>query len=127
MKTAGSGALKSPEERELDALATLVDAHERKRFPILPLDPVQAIKLRCEQLGWTRKNLEPIHREARGGDPEARGGERARVREPATQEGHRRSESLMRQRLKQLPSGPAPLRSRPSGGLLARLSSGSQS
>ncbi|MEP7124973.1 MAG: transcriptional regulator [Byssovorax sp.] len=50
----------SPEERELDALATLVDAYERKCFPILPLDPVQAIKVRCEQLGWSRKDLEPI-------------------------------------------------------------------
>jgi HTH-type transcriptional regulator / antitoxin HigA len=50
----------SPEERELDALATLVDAYERKSFPILPLDPVQAIKARCEQLGWTRKDLEPL-------------------------------------------------------------------
>lgn len=50
----------SPEERELDALATLVDAYERKCFPILPLDPVEAIKVRCEQLGWTRKDLEPI-------------------------------------------------------------------
>ena len=50
----------SPEERELDALATLVDVYERKRFPILPLDPVLAIKTRCEQLGWTRKDLEPL-------------------------------------------------------------------
>jgi HTH-type transcriptional regulator/antitoxin HigA len=50
----------SPEERELDALATLVDAYERKCFPIVPLDPVQAIKVRCEQLGWTRKDLEPL-------------------------------------------------------------------
>ncbi len=54
---AESGSL---EERELDALATLVDAYERKSFPILPLDPVQAIKVRCEQLGWSRKDLEPI-------------------------------------------------------------------
>ena len=29
----------SPQERELDALATLVDAYERKRFPISPPDP----------------------------------------------------------------------------------------
>jgi HTH-type transcriptional regulator / antitoxin HigA len=50
----------SPEERELDALATLVDSYERKRFPILPLDPIAAIKARCEQLGWSRKDLEPI-------------------------------------------------------------------
>jgi hypothetical protein len=32
----------SPEERELDAWATLVDAYERRIFPILPFDPVQA-------------------------------------------------------------------------------------
>ncbi|WP_437724285.1 helix-turn-helix domain-containing protein [Sorangium sp. So ce861] len=50
----------SAEESELDALATLVDAYERRRFPILPLDPVAAIKARCEQLGWTRKDLEPL-------------------------------------------------------------------
>jgi HTH-type transcriptional regulator / antitoxin HigA len=50
----------SPEERELDALATLVDSYERKHFPILPPDPVAAIKARCEQLGWTRKDLEPV-------------------------------------------------------------------
>ena len=26
----------------------------------MPLDPVTAIKVRCEQLGWTRKELEPV-------------------------------------------------------------------
>lgn len=50
----------TPEEQELDALATLVDAYERKQFPIPPPDPVAAIKSRCEQLGWTRKDLEPL-------------------------------------------------------------------
>ena len=50
----------TPEGRELDALATLVDAYERKQFPILPPDPVEAIRARCEQLGWTRKDLEPL-------------------------------------------------------------------
>jgi HTH-type transcriptional regulator/antitoxin HigA len=50
----------SPEEQELDALATLVDAYERKNLPILPLDPIAAIRTRCEQLGWTRKDLEPL-------------------------------------------------------------------
>lgn len=48
------------EEEELDALATLVDAYERRRFPISPLDPIDAISARCEQLGWTRKDLEPL-------------------------------------------------------------------
>src|SRR6185437_13125855 len=50
----------SAKERELDALATLVDAYERKQHPILPLDPVAAIKARCDDLGWTRKDLEPL-------------------------------------------------------------------
>jgi hypothetical protein len=30
----------SPEERELEVLATLVDSYERERFPILPLEIV---------------------------------------------------------------------------------------
>jgi HTH-type transcriptional regulator/antitoxin HigA len=50
----------SPEGRELDALATLVDAYERRQFPILPPEPVEAIRARCEQLGWTRRDLEPL-------------------------------------------------------------------
>ena len=50
----------SPEARELDALATLVDAYEKTQFPILPPDPVEAIRARCEELGWTRKQLEPL-------------------------------------------------------------------
>ena len=50
----------SREERELDALATLVDAYERRRFPIQALNPLDAIKLRCEELGWTRRDLEPL-------------------------------------------------------------------
>jgi HTH-type transcriptional regulator / antitoxin HigA len=32
----------TPEEQDLDALATLVDAYERKRFPISPPDPIEA-------------------------------------------------------------------------------------
>lgn len=50
----------SPEADELDALATLVDVYERRTFPILPLDPVEAIEARREQLGWSRKELEPL-------------------------------------------------------------------
>lgn len=50
----------SREERELDALATLVDAYERRAFPIKALDPLEAIQLRCEQLGWSRRQLEPL-------------------------------------------------------------------
>ena len=37
--------LGSREEQELDALATLVDAYERRSFIIEPLPPLEAIKL----------------------------------------------------------------------------------
>ena len=50
----------SRDERELDALATLADAYERRLFPIQALNPLDAIKLRCEELGWTRRDLEPL-------------------------------------------------------------------
>lgn len=50
----------TPEAAELDAVATLVDAYERKTFPILPPDPIKAIEVRSEQLGWTRKDLESL-------------------------------------------------------------------
>src|SRR5688500_7785437 len=50
----------SRDERELDALATLVDAYERRLFPIQALNPMDAIKQRCEDLGWTRRDLEPL-------------------------------------------------------------------
>ena len=50
----------SPEERELDALATLVDIYEKRTFPILPPDPVSAILARAEQLSWSRRDLEPL-------------------------------------------------------------------
>jgi HTH-type transcriptional regulator/antitoxin HigA len=50
----------TPDHDKLDVLATLVDAYERKHFPILPPNPVEAIKFRLEQQGQTRKVLEPI-------------------------------------------------------------------
>lgn len=50
----------SRQERELDALATLVDMYERRTFPIQALTPIEAINARCEQLGWSRKDLEPL-------------------------------------------------------------------
>ena len=50
----------SDEGTELDVLATLVDAYENERFPIEAPDPVEAILFRVEQLGLTRKDLEPF-------------------------------------------------------------------
>jgi HTH-type transcriptional regulator / antitoxin HigA len=49
----------TPEGDELDVLATLVEAYEDKHFPIDTPDPVEAILFRMEQMGLTRKDLEP--------------------------------------------------------------------
>lgn len=50
----------SSQERQLDALATLVDAYERRTSLILPPDPVEAIIIRIEALGLSRRDLEPF-------------------------------------------------------------------
>jgi len=49
----------SPEFDELEVLATLVDAYEKAHHPIDPPDPIEAIKFRMEQMGLTRKDMEP--------------------------------------------------------------------
>ncbi len=43
----------------MEVLATLVEAYEDKNFRIDPPDPIEAIQFRMEQLGLTRKDLEP--------------------------------------------------------------------
>jgi HTH-type transcriptional regulator / antitoxin HigA len=50
----------TPDGDRLDILATLVQAYERKHFPIELPDPVEAIKFRMEQAGLTPKDLEPM-------------------------------------------------------------------
>lgn len=50
----------TPQGDELDILATLVDAYESQRFPIGAPDPVAAILFRMEQLGYSRRDLEPF-------------------------------------------------------------------
>jgi HTH-type transcriptional regulator/antitoxin HigA len=50
----------TPEGDRLDVLATLIDVHEAKQFPMDPPDPVEAILFRMEQQGLTRKDLEPM-------------------------------------------------------------------
>lgn len=47
----------TPEFDELDVLAELVDAYERKHHPIAPPTPVEAIKFRMEQGDLTRAEL----------------------------------------------------------------------
>lgn len=50
----------TPKGDRLDVLATLIDAYEATRFPFDRPDPIDAIKFRMEQMGLTRKDLEPL-------------------------------------------------------------------
>ena len=50
----------TPEGDRLDLLVTLVDAYESRAYPIDAPDPIDAIQFRMEQLGLTRKDLEPL-------------------------------------------------------------------
>ena len=52
--------LGSAEGDKLDILVTLIEAYEQKHFPIEAPDPVEAIKFRMDQLGFSNKDLEPI-------------------------------------------------------------------
>jgi HTH-type transcriptional regulator/antitoxin HigA len=55
-----SARLGTPEGDRLDVLATLVEAWEKKRYPMELPDPVEAIKFRMEQSGLAAKDLVPI-------------------------------------------------------------------
>ena len=50
----------TPEGNRLDVLATLIDAYETIAYPMDPPDPIDAIQFRMEQMGLTRKDLEPF-------------------------------------------------------------------
>lgn len=50
----------TPKGDRLDVLATLIDAYEATRFPLDRPDPIDAIKFRMEQMGLTRRDLEPL-------------------------------------------------------------------
>lgn len=47
----------TPEHDEIEVLAVLVSAYEDERWPILPPDPVDAIKFHMEQNGLKQKHL----------------------------------------------------------------------
>jgi HTH-type transcriptional regulator/antitoxin HigA len=49
----------SPEGDRLDVLVTLVEAYERKHYPIEFPNPVEAIKFRMDQQGLTVDDLVP--------------------------------------------------------------------
>jgi HTH-type transcriptional regulator/antitoxin HigA len=50
----------TPEGDRLDILVTLIEAYEKEAYPFDPPDPIEAIQFRMEQLGLTRKDLEPF-------------------------------------------------------------------
>ena len=45
---------------ELELLVTLVKLYEQENFQLPSLDPIEAIKIRLEDLGLKNKDLEPI-------------------------------------------------------------------
>jgi len=50
----------TPEGEKLDILVTLVEAYERRHYPLDLPDPVAAIRFEMEQKGLTVKDLEPM-------------------------------------------------------------------
>jgi HTH-type transcriptional regulator/antitoxin HigA len=47
------------ERDELEILLDLIEAYERRNFPMEFPDPINAINIRLEELGLKRKDLEP--------------------------------------------------------------------
>jgi HTH-type transcriptional regulator/antitoxin HigA len=47
----------TPDGDRLDILTTLVEAFEKKHFPMVLPDPIEAIEFRLEQQGMDRKDL----------------------------------------------------------------------
>lgn len=50
----------SEEGASFDALVTLIEAYERKHYPIDPPDPIEAIEFRMEQQGLDVADLVPM-------------------------------------------------------------------
>jgi HTH-type transcriptional regulator/antitoxin HigA len=50
----------TPEGDRLDVLATLVEAYEERHWRVNPPDPIEAIKLRMQQRGLSRHDLERV-------------------------------------------------------------------
>ena len=50
----------TPEGARLDVLVTLVEAYERKHYPLDAPDPVEAIKFEMERKGLAARDLEPM-------------------------------------------------------------------
>jgi HTH-type transcriptional regulator/antitoxin HigA len=50
-------ALGTPEADRFDILSNLIDAYENTHWPIMPVDPVDAIRYRMDQMGWSQSDL----------------------------------------------------------------------
>lgn len=50
----------SPESDELEVLSMLVEAYEKKHYPLPPAHPIEAIRFRLEQAGLTEKELNKL-------------------------------------------------------------------
>ncbi|MGZ3883935.1 MAG: helix-turn-helix domain-containing protein [Bacteroidia bacterium] len=50
----------TPDGDRFEVIFTLVEAYEDQHYPILPSDPIEAIKFRMEQMGYRQKDLEKI-------------------------------------------------------------------
>lgn len=50
----------TPEDDEFDVLSVLISDYENNRWPILPPDPVEAIRFHMEQNGFGQKALAKI-------------------------------------------------------------------
>ena len=50
----------TPRGARLDVLVTLVESYERKHWSIAPPDPIDAIRLRMQQRGLSRRELEVL-------------------------------------------------------------------
>src|ERR1700736_3963397 len=50
----------TPKGDRLDVLATLIDAYEKRHYPMDPPDPIEAIQFRLEPQGLSRKDLVPL-------------------------------------------------------------------
>ena len=55
-----SARLGTPDGNRLDVLVTLVEAWEKKRYPMELPDPIEAIKFRMDQSGLGPKDLVPM-------------------------------------------------------------------
>jgi len=60
IETLMMAAADTPEGEKLDVLVTLLEAYERKHYPLDLPDPVEAIKFEMEQKDLTAKDLEPM-------------------------------------------------------------------